>query len=276
MTVTQPGAAAAAFDTAAASFDDRFGGWRSVAAQRAAVRVALLAAFPAGARVLELGGGNGADAAWLAEHGRDPVHTDPAPRMVALARQRLNGKVAESPQVLAAEDLEAFARRRTLAGEPPFDGAYSNFAALNCVLDLRPVARGLAQLLRPGAPALLVLFGTLPPGEVLVQLARGDVRATVRRLARGPVTARLCGQSFRIRYHRAREIRAAFGPWFRPGPRHGIGVFVPPSAAEPWISRRPRLLRALAALDRVASRPLAALGDHVLYHFVRTSAAVEA
>ncbi|HEX6909482.1 MAG TPA: hypothetical protein VF142_03775, partial [Longimicrobium sp.] len=51
--------AAAAFDTVAPRFDERFGPWRSVAAQRRAVRRHLLAAFPAGAHVLELGGGTG-------------------------------------------------------------------------------------------------------------------------------------------------------------------------------------------------------------------------
>jgi hypothetical protein len=46
---------------------------------------------------------------------------------------------------------------------------------------------------------------------------------------------------------------------------------VPPSAAEPWISRHPGLLGLLKAADRVATRPLAGLGDHVLYRFVRTN-----
>jgi hypothetical protein len=49
----------------------------------------------------------------------------------------------------------------------------------------------------------------------------------------------------------------------------GVGVFVPPSAAEPWISRHPRLLSVLERLDSRLSAPLAALGDHVLYRFVR-------
>jgi hypothetical protein len=52
----------------------------------------------------------------------------------------------------------------------------------------------------------------------------------------------------------------------------GVGVFVPPSAAEPFVSRLPRLLDALQAVDRLVARPLAQLGDHVLLHFVRTAA----
>ena len=59
----------------------------------------------------------------------------------------------------------------------PFDGAFSNFAALNCVTDLTPVGRGLAALVRPGGKVLLVIFGVCPPGEWVVQLLRGDLRA---------------------------------------------------------------------------------------------------
>jgi hypothetical protein len=50
----------------------------------------------------------------------------------------------------------------------------------------------------------------------------------------------------------------------------GIDVFVPPSAAEPWISEHPVLVRALETMDRVARGPLAPFGDHVLYWFERT------
>ena len=60
-------------------------------------------------------------------------------------------------------------------------------------------------------------------------------------------------------------------PWFEPRGREAIGLFVPPSAAEPWISRHPRFLATLELLDRVFAKPLAPLGDHVLYRFVRTS-----
>jgi hypothetical protein len=63
----------------------------------------------------------------------------------------------------------------------------------------------------------------------------------------------------------------AFAPWFVLEKRLGIGVTVPPSAAEPWISQWPRLLDAMEMLDRKLARPLAALGDHVLYQFRRTS-----
>jgi SAM-dependent methyltransferase len=271
MSSGQLSGAVQAFDSVAESFDARFGEWRSVAAQRDAVRTELLRAFPRGARILEIGGGTGEDAVWLARRGRIVLLTDASPSMVRVARDKLRAHAAPPPLALAAEELTTLADERDAAGFTPFDGAFSNFAALNCVSDLVPVARGLARLLRPGARALLVLFGTASPGELAVQLARGDTAAAFRRLSRGEVSARLGGHAFVVRYHRSRDLRRAMSPWFRLVTRRGIGVFVPPSAAEPWISRHPRLLSAMATADRAASRPLALLGDHILFELERTA-----
>lgn len=263
--------AAAAFDAVAEQFDRRFGAWLSVAAQRHAVRAALVRAFAPGARVLEVGGGTGEDAVWLNARGRTVTLTDASPAMVRVAAPKLRAAGAPEPHVVAAEALDAFAEGQD-AGTPAFDGAFSNFAALNCVTDLAPVARGLARLIAPGGSAVLVTFGTTAPGEWVVQLARGNPRAAFRRLSRGDVQARVGGREFTVRYHRAADIRRAFAPWFRLRARLGIGVFVPPSAAEPWISRHGALLGVLERLDRWTSRPLAVLGDHVLYRLERTGA----
>ena len=260
-----------AFDAVAARFDARFGAWRSVAAQRREVRAYLGRAFPHGARVLEIGGGTGEDARWLAARGREVLLTDGAPSMVRIAREKLRSQRGPEPRVAPAEALGALADERRASGLPLFDGAFSNFAALNCVEQLDDFAAGLARLLRPGAPAVLVLFGTLCPGELVVQLARREPRSAVRRRARGPVPARLGGRDFTVRYHTAAELRRAMSPWFRLRRRAGIGVFVPPSAAEPWISGHPALVRTLEAIDRVTGRALAPLGDHVLYWFERTA-----
>jgi hypothetical protein len=96
------------------------------------------------------------------------------------------------------------------------------------------------------------------------------MRAASRRRSRGDVSARLAGRTFAVRYHRTSDVQRAFAPWFRLVARRGIGIFVPPSAAEPWISRYPRLVSALERLDRGISRLLAPLGDHLLYRLERT------
>lgn len=261
--------AAFAFDSIADIYDSRFTPWLSVAAQRRAVRRALLRSFPPGAQLLEVGGGTGDDALWLAGQGRRVLMTDASPSMVRVASDKFAGHADVRAEAAAAEAMEALADRRAFAGEPLFDGAYSVFASLNCVTDLAPFARGMGRLLRPGAPLMLVIFGTACPGEVIVEGIRRRPRNMLRRLARGDVPARLSGRHFTVRYHRQRDLRQALAPWFAPAGRQGIGVFVPPSAAEPWISGHPRFVALLETLDRVLSTPLAALGDHILYRFVR-------
>jgi ubiquinone/menaquinone biosynthesis C-methylase UbiE len=266
-----------AFDGLALRFDDAFSGWASVAAQRRAVRRALLEAFPEGARLLELGGGTGEDALFLAARGRSVLVTDGAPAMVertrAKARASDGGRV--SAEELTLEGLPAWAARREAAGEPLFDGAFSNFAALNCVADHGSVARGLARVLSPGTRALLVVFGPASPGETLVLIARGRFRAAFRRFSREAAPARVAGETFAVTYPAPRTLARAFDPWFRLRGTQGIGLFVPPSSAEPWISRHPRLLAAAEALDRVLAPPLALLSDHVLLDFERTDTPAE-
>lgn len=260
-----------AFDALAPLFDDRFSGWKSVAAQRRAVRGALLETFPEGASLIELGGGTGDDALFLAARGRRVLVTDGAPAMVARAAEKaraagLAGRVAA--ERISLEELEAWAAAR--AGTT-FAGAFSNFASLNCVTDHASVAHGLARLLPPGRRALLVVFGPFCPGEVLVLLARGKAHAAFRRLAGSPAPARVGGESFTVTYPSPGTLAGAFAPWFRLRRTLGVGIFVPPSSAEPAASRFPRLLGALERLDRLAARPLALLGDHVLLDFERTA-----
>jgi SAM-dependent methyltransferase len=261
MAAATPLPAGSAFDAVADSFDALFGPWLSVAAQRAAVREELLRAFPQGSNLLEIGGGTGSDAAWMIERGRNVLLTDASPAMVRAAARRIGGANTE---VIAAEDLVALAARGRR-----FDGVYSNFAALNCVTDLAPVGQALAELVRPGGKVLLVVFGCFSPGEMLSEALRGRWRNCLRRLRRGEVAASLRGRAFTVRYHRRGDLERTMGPAFCLKATKAIGLFVPPSAAEPWISRHPRLLATLAAGDRLAADGLAALGDHVLYTFER-------
>jgi ubiquinone/menaquinone biosynthesis C-methylase UbiE len=266
-------AAVQAFDAVALTFDEQFGGWLSVAAQRRAVRRELLRTFPPGSRLLELGGGTGSDAAFLAQRRREVVLTDGAPRMLAAAAETLRRHALENRVALRQATLEAL---EDVAGNLTsehgiFDGSYSNFAALNCVSDVASVGRALARLLRPGGRAVFVVFGPCAPGDMLVQLIRGNRRAAFRRFARGDVPAQLGGRRFTVRYPAPSTIARALAPYFGLVRTRGIGIMVPPSAAEPAISRFPRLLRALERADQLLARPLAWLGDHVLLVFERTA-----
>jgi hypothetical protein len=90
-----------------------------------------------------------------------------------------------------------------------------------------------------------------------------------RRFKRGAAPARLAKHEFDVFYHRKADIEAAFKESFDMEKRIGIGIAVPPSAAEPWISQHTKLLAGLQAFDEMAAGPLAMFGDHVLYQFRR-------
>jgi SAM-dependent methyltransferase len=263
-------AAVRAFDETASRFDERFGGWASVAAQRRAVRRYLTRVFTPGARLLELGAGTGEDALYMLDRGYHVTLTDGSPRMVALARDKIAsaGYPDVSAEHLVLEDIPAFERRHS--GAPAFDGLYSNFASLNCVRDPSVVAAPLGRLVRPGGACVLVVFGTCSIGEVVVEMLRGRPRAAVRRLGGGAAPAKLGGERFEVWYPSPGQVADALAPWFRMRAVRGIGILVPPSAAEPWISKFPRVLAAMEALDSALTAPLARLGDHVLLHLERT------
>jgi SAM-dependent methyltransferase len=246
-----------------------------VAAQRRAVRRDLLQAFPEGSHVLELGGGTGEDALFLAAQGRKVFLTDGSPEMVFRAETKSRAAGLShliSCERLSLEELKSFATLRQTRGDPLFVGCFSNFASLNCVDDLSTVGRGLSMLLPAGARALLVVFGPFCPGEIATLLLKGRFRSAFRRLSRHPAPARVAGHTFTVSYPAPAVYARAFAPWFRLARIQGIGVLVPPSSAEPFISRFPRLLSVLEAGDRILSAPLALLGDHVLLDFVRTDA----
>jgi hypothetical protein len=151
------------------------------------------------------------------------------------------------PHVVAAEALERWAMERESAGEAPFDGVFSNFAALNCVDDLETV-RGLARLLPSVRPHCSSLRYALLPAKSWCNSREATRAAALRRRAR--CGARTVGRrAFDVRYHSAGELADAMAPWFRLRRRIGVGVLVPPSAAEPWISRHPALVRALERMD---------------------------
>jgi SAM-dependent methyltransferase len=258
--------AARAFDQVAYSYDELFTNTAIGRAQRKQVWPSLLAAFPPGSRVLELNCGTGEDARFLAEQGRTVLACDGSAMMIRVARSREGrhgGRNLEFRQ-LANEELGQ------LSVATPFDGAFSNFAGLNCVLELRAVATDLAHRIRTNGRVLICLWSRWCVAEVIWYLAQGRPRKAVRRFS-GAAAARVGGTTFSVAYPSVREIQGFFSPWFRLRSRRAVGLFVPPSYLEPHIRRHPRILGGLESLDRFcASWPaLRDFGDHVLLEFVR-------
>lgn len=255
------------FDAMAAGYDAGFTHSLVGRLMRELVWERLDASFRPGQRVLELGCGTGEDALYLARRGVRLLATDASQGMVDVTRAKLAAAglsgLAEARR-MGIEELPALAAG---GGGPPFDGALSNFGALNCVADLRAAAAGLAGLLRPGAAAALCVMGPLVPWEWAWYAARGDWARALRRLRPGGSPWR----GLTIRYPGPGALRRAFAPWFAPRRLAAVGALLPPSYAEGWARGRPALLWALARLERRlgAAPPLPQLADHYLVELVR-------
>jgi len=183
--------------------------------------------------------------------------------MIACARvRRENLGTRDNPQFrqVATEDL------RDIAGE--FDGVFSNFSGLNCVRDLTPVARMLAEKTTPDSPLLLCLSTRVCLWETVWYLLHGKTAKAFRRWS-GRHEAMLQGMPVDVYYPTLNALRQAFHPHFRLRGVRAIGLFVPPSYVETWIRKHPLLLRSFVRLDALISRMplLRALGDHMLLHF---------
>ena len=257
---------AATFDDLASTYDADFTASDLGRILRRGVRRWLDRAFAPGQSVLELNCGTGEDALYLAARGVRVLATDASAAMLAvaqakIARSGLGGAI--TLRHVAIEQLDDLLPSHA-AG---FDGACSTFGGLNCVADLPAAARSLAALLAPGARAVLCLMGPIVPWEWAWFLARGAVRTAFRRLAKGGVQWR----GVTVRYPSLRDARRAFTPHFALRRTGGLGVLVPPTYAEPWARRHPRLIERLERWERRTEHwpVLPWLGDHYLLELER-------
>jgi SAM-dependent methyltransferase len=252
----------AAFDDLAATYDRDFTASVVGQHQRRAVWRRLDAVFIPGMRVLEINCGTGEDAVFLARRGVSVVATDQSARMVAIARAKA-AEAAVSDRVtfaeLAVESLDEALGR--------FDGVLSNFGGLNMVESLPDVARRLASLTNAGGTVVLCVMGRWVPWEWGWYLLRAQPRTAFRR-----VKGHAEWRGHTVRYPTIAELRRAFRPEFRLSRAAAVGALLPPSYANAWASRHPRVVRLLDRWERrwETRWPLPALGDHVLVELVRT------
>ena len=273
----------APFDTVAAEYDADFtehtlGRWL-----RAAVWAHLDEAFRPGDDVLELGCGTGEDAVYLARRGVQVHATDGSPAMLAIARHKALLQGVSKRVTFEHLDLN----NRAPDNPPPsphphsprqqYDGAFSNFGAVNALPDRRPLAEALARWIRPGGCLVLVVMGPLCPWEWGWYLAHGRIRTAFRRFRSGGLAHVGSGAMMRVWYPSPRRVRREFAPYFRHRETVGLGVLLPPTFARGLVDRKPAFFERLAALDRKAGRTLPGswLNDHYLTVFERTDVAIE-
>lgn len=261
-----------AFDALAAGYDRAFTHTVIGRSLRQQVHARLERIFPPGSSALELGCGTGEDALHLAQRGVRVLATDASPRMLDIAR----GKLAGCPLARVERlDLRSLPQALLSAREVAlFDGAFSNFGALNCLHDWQPLAAWLAAQIRPGGVAAFGVMSPLCLWEPLWHGLRGDWRTATRRW-RQPAAFQPTSDSepILIYYPSIRRLTRAFAPAFRRVHVQPLGVFLPTSDAFSAFEKRPRLLNRLLWLDGRLGRArlLASFADHYWIEFQRCS-----
>src|SRR5580704_13007961 len=149
-----------AFDSVAADYDGPRGNNLLIQDMRDEMWRWLDKKFAPNSRLIDLGCGTGLDAVRMAHLGHRVMATDWSPQMVERTRYRAAREhVADEVRACAVGAHEL----RRLGGDQAFDGAYSNFGALNCVPELTVVAQECARLLKPGGALVFTIIGRICP-----------------------------------------------------------------------------------------------------------------
>lgn len=265
-------ATGAGFSTAAVTYDAEEEGNPILLWMRERAARVMRRGFADGSLLLELGCGTGIEAERLAARGCRLVLTDVAPGML----DRATAKISAINGALRGAHLLPASRIDELVecyGRGSFDGAYSSFGPLNCEPDPRPVAEGLAALVRPGGRVILSVINRLCPQEIFWYALHLDFRNAFRRLG-GPVVARAVPgiePSVATWYYTPGDYRRVFSRDFRMLSCRALPLIIPPPYLGHLVRRMPRVLRLAGSIDDMLS-PLPvfrSLGDHFLVELER-------
>ena len=262
-----------AFDPSARDYDAIFSQHQLGKWLRAAVHNQLRNVFKAGQHVLELGCGTGEDALWLADRGVKVTATDSSVEMLAVAEEkRIRFNQAAPVRFRQWDFSNLHSLSHSLGVDHPsatFDGIFSNFGALNCLPDRRPLAKALLPWLKTGARVVMVLMGPLCPWEIVWHISHGKVRAAFRRFKKGGLAHVGAERFLQTWYPSPGTIKVEMGRDYRLERVTGLGFLLPPTYLRHLVDRFPSFFNRANRLEQ-RFRPhaqFAWISDHYILEF---------
>lgn len=252
-----------AFDAVAPEYDGALGNNLLIQRMRERVIQKIVATFPRGARLLDLGCGTGIDAVDLAGRGYEIVAIDSSQGMIERTRARAASARLESgvsPIHCSIHELEHL-------GQAEFDGMYSDLGPLNCVPDLHAASHEMARLLKPRGRIIGSVIGKYCPWEFAYYAFHFDFARARTRLTSKSVPVPLQRETVWTRYYSPQEFYSAFANEFELTFLRALNFLIPPPYMAHAYEQYESLFAPLAYLDdRFSALPLVRnLGDHFLF-----------
>ena len=251
----------AAFDTVAEHYDEHIFG-NPVNSWLRAVSVGLMKqVFKSGDTVLEIGCGTGTETLSLASSGIKVVATDISRKMLDVLKRK--AELMGLSDMVVPVHARAGEVKEVLSGlgYEKFDGAYSNYGAINTEPKLPKLAKDLRTMIKTGGALVLGVWNRYCATEILGYTLRFKPRMAVARF-KNPVPigkSRFCVTTYS---YTPSEISKMFCG-FEIERVLGVVVVVPPSNLTKYLPKRHEFLK---KLDLTLGRafPFNRLGDHFL------------
>jgi SAM-dependent methyltransferase len=224
----------------------------------------LRGVFPEGAGLLDIGSGTGNTALALARAGYSVLGIDISPAMVRQAQTKM---VVYGVQRGATFHVLPAGFLRKMSERGPFQGAYSDLGTLNSEPNLAGVARGLNDLLEPGAAFVAVVMSRHCLFENLRRwrLARG-VKPLDRSGEWKESRAGAGGVTAPVKFYTPEEFASHFEPFFTVESVCAFPLWMPPLQMHELYNAHPERFRRLEARARRMRtwRGFRNWGDHFL------------
>ncbi|KAA3598399.1 MAG: class I SAM-dependent methyltransferase [Calditrichaeota bacterium] len=246
------------FDSWAENYDDDFGQNPIGQLLREKVQAELLKYFPSGSKILEIGCGTGIDAIFLAQKGFSVTCSDPSEEMLKIVKsksdklkiQTINSQADKLNKVLTNED---------------FDGAFSNFGALNCKIDLKKLSEILSKTLKAESYFVAVVMGNFCIWEILFYSLKLNFGRAFFRFGKSYKDVSLGKDSVPTRYFSPNNFYNLFKTEFEIEKVLPIGFLLPPPYLSYKFKPQSKVLGFFNKLDKVFNFKFCGkLSDHFL------------
>ncbi len=211
--------------------------------------------------ILELNGGTGEDAIYLAKQGHTVHSTDISDDMIGIMNTKIQ-KENLSKQITTRQ-LD-YHQLEQLDGHK-YDLIYSNFGGLNCTKNLDQVLETMPSLLKTNGKICLVVMPSTSLWELLIAL-KGNFKLAFRRLKKNGTPSHITGKHFLSWYYSPSFIKNQLKESCKTLAIEALCVCVPPVYYERHISSRPGLFRFFKGCENLlkAKRPFRSLGDYFI------------